>query len=229
MRPLFFLRPLLFSLLMSALLLARPFGYEPLTATAHDNYGVREAAHTVARSQTNAGEAASIESYARGLDLYIRRNARAARYFADTSNYEQQDAPARWQEFRTKRALDNAWQNGKTYTSSNVWFNQSGELVVALFTLSSPSGDWAQYVTNYYRKDGTLAKMSAELRTFMGDVIRVNDRLYDDKGKLVREVTRFLDLQTRKPKKVKQGEFMDMEAPLYTKTSALPFYKLLKK
>jgi hypothetical protein len=223
------MRPLLFSLLMAVLLLAQPFSYKPLTATAHKVSAVREAANSSARAQTNQGEAASIESYARGLDLYIKRNARAARYFADTSDYEQQNAPARWQEFKTKRALDNAWQNGKTYTSSNVWFNQSGELAVALFTLSSPSGDWAQYVRNYYRKDGTLAKMSAELRTFMGDVIRINDRLYDGKGKLVREVTRFLDLQTRKPKKVAKDSYMEMEAPLYAKTSALPFYKLLKK
>jgi hypothetical protein len=195
----------------------------------------REAAARVERSsspeplQGNQSNIAAIESYARGLDVYIKRNARAARYFADTSSYETENAPARWQEFRTKTALDNAWQNGKTYTSSNVWFSQTGELVVALFSFSSPSGDWAQYMTNYYRKDGTLAKTSAELRTFMGDIIRINDRLYDDKGKLLREQTRYLDLKTRRPKRVKKDEFMDMEAPLYTRTGALPFYKLLKK
>jgi hypothetical protein len=84
-------------------------------------------------------------------------------------------------------------------------------------------------MTNYYRKDGTLAKTSAELRTFMGDVIRIHDRFYDEQGKLIKEQTRFLDLQTRKPKRVNKSEFMDMEAPLYANTSALPFYSLLKK
>ncbi|MBD0370331.1 MAG: hypothetical protein ICV60_05810 [Pyrinomonadaceae bacterium] len=207
------MRPLLFSLLLAAILLTLPLSYTNASAFA----------------QANQGSVASIESYARGLDVYIKRNARAARYFADTASYNDQNAPARWQEFRTKRALDSAWQNGKTYTSSNVWFSRTGEPVVALFTLSSPSGDWVQYVTNYYRKDGTLAKTNAELRTFMGDVIRISDRLYDERGKLLKEQTRFLDLQTRKPKRVNKDQFMDMEVPHYATTSALPFYKLLKK
>ncbi|HKS29188.1 MAG TPA: hypothetical protein VJS44_15275 [Pyrinomonadaceae bacterium] len=212
-------RPLIFSLLLAALLC--PLTYGPTLASAGGAVAVA--------AQANQNDVASIEVYARGLDGYIRRNARAARYFADNNTYEAEDKPVVWQEFRTKAALDAAWQNGKTYSSSNVWFSQTGELVVALFTFSSPSGDWAQYMTNYYRKDGTLAKSSAELRTFMGDIIRIYDRLYDDKGKLLREQTRFLDLKTRRPKRVKKDEFMDMEAPLYASTSALPFYKLLKK
>ena len=203
-----------------------PAGYEPATGAV----GVAARAHVyIFPERLQQSDAASIERYASGLDLYVKRNARAARYFADTSSQEQENARERWQEFRTKKALDDAWQNGKTYTSSNVWFNQTGELVVTIFTFSSPSGDWAQYLTNYYRKDGTLAKSSAELRTFMGDIIRINDRLYDGNGKVIKEQTRFLDLQTRKPKKVNKDEFMDMEVPLYTKTSALPFYSLVKK
>lgn len=209
------MRPLLLSLLLGALLLSAPVGYRHASAAG--------------AAQVNQSDIAAIENYVRGLDGYVRRNARAARYFADTASYENENTPARWQEFRTKSALDSAWENGKTYTSSNIWFNQTGEPVVALFTFSSPSGDWAQYMTNYYRKDGTLAKSSAELRTFMGDIIRIHDRLYDDKGKLVREQTRFLDLKTRRPKRVNKSEFMDVEAPLYASTNALPFYKLLKK
>ncbi|HEX8173555.1 MAG TPA: hypothetical protein VF543_00385 [Pyrinomonadaceae bacterium] len=212
------MRPLIFSLLLAALLL--PLGAATISAEGSGPLELRQA---------NQNDVASIEIYARGLDGYIKRNARAARYFADTRSYESDNAPERWQEFRTKAALDNAWQNNKTYTSSNVWFNQTGEPVVTLFTFSSPSGDWVQYMTNYYRRDGTLAKSSAELRTFMGDIIRINDRLYDDKGKLLKEQTRFLDLRTRKPKRVKKDEFMEMEAPLYASTSALPFYRLMKK
>lgn len=211
------MRPLLFSLLLAALLSTLPLGYRIATASA------------AGAAQSNQSDIVSIENYARGLDGYVKRNARAARYFADTASYETENARARWQEFRTKSALDSAWQNGKTYTSSNVWFNQTGELVVALFSFSSPSGDWAQYMTNYYRKDGTLAKSRAELRTFMGDIIRINDRFYDGKGKLIKEQTRFLDLKTRRPKRVNKDEFMDMEAPLYANTNALPFYRLLKR
>ncbi|HEX8747494.1 MAG TPA: hypothetical protein VF717_09865 [Pyrinomonadaceae bacterium] len=221
------MRALIFSLLLGALLL--PLGYGQRLANAGRASMSAEGSNLPEPGQANQNDVASIEIYARGLDGYIRRNSRAARHFADTGSYVSDNAPARWQEFRTKAALDNAWQNGSTYTSSNVWFNQTGEPVVALFTFSSPSGDWAQYMTNYYRRDGTLAKSSAELRTFMGDIIRINNRFYDDKGKLLREQTRFLDLTTRRPKRVKKDEFMDMEAPLYASTSALPFYRLLKK
>lgn len=210
------MRPLLFSLLLAATLSTLPFGSRalggsPLAARA---------------GQSNV---AAIENYARSLDRYIRRKAGAARYFADISSYERENRPARWQEFKTKRGLDAAWQNGKTYTSSNVWSDEAGEPLVTLFTFSSQSGDWVQYVTNYYRKDGTLAKSSAEYRTFMGNIIRISERLYDAGGKLLREQTRFLDLTSRRPKRVKKDEFMDMEVPLYAKTSALPFYALLKR
>jgi hypothetical protein len=224
------MRPLLFSLLLAATILILPCEFKPVAASVDESPARTQSLASSELARATQSDIAAIEVYARGLDSYIKRNARAARYFADTSSQtEAQDRPARWQEFKTKRALDNAWQNNKTYTSSNVWFNQTGELVVALFTYSSPSGDWAQYVTNYYRKDGTLAKSNAELRTFMGDVIRISDRLYDGQGKLLKEQTRFLDLTTRKPKKVNKDEFMDMESPLYQSASALPFYKLLKK
>jgi hypothetical protein len=217
---------ILLSLFLAAMLLSLPSADK----AAAGGFSARmEVSNSTERTQTNQSDIATIEIYTSGLDRYIKRNAQGARYFADTASYEDQNAPARWQEFKTKRTLDKAWQDGKTYTSSNVWFNQTGELVVAMFTLSSPSGDWVQYVTNYYRKDGTLAKSNAELRTFMGDIIRINDRLYDDKGKLLKQQTRYLDLTTRKPKKVSKDSFMDMEAPLYANTSALPFYGLVKK
>jgi len=227
------MRRILFSLwLVVLLLLAQPHGYKAVVAAAHDGWsgvGAEELTPALIAPQTRQAEIAAIESYARGLDRHMRRSARAARYFADTSSYERQNARARWQEFRTKAALDKAWRDGKTYTSSNVWLNPTGSPVVALFTYSSPSGDWAQYVTNYYRSDGTLAKSSSELRTFMGELIVIRERLYDARGKLIREQTRYLDLKTRKPRRVREGDFMDREAPLYAKTGELPFYNLLKK
>jgi hypothetical protein len=218
------MRSLLFSLLLTILLLMAPCGDR--AAAGPVVAGVSGPAPAVAAAQA---EIATIESYTSGLDRYIKRNAQRARYFADTSSYEVQNAPPRWQEFKTRRALDKAWQDGQTYKSSNVWFNPSGELVVALFTLSSPSGDWAQYVTNYYRSDGTLAKSTSELRTFMGNLVVIRNRFYDSGGKMIRERTRHLDLKTRRPKQVKPGDYMDMEAPLYARTTDLPFNNLLKK
>jgi hypothetical protein len=180
------------------------------------------------RAWARQNQIAEIESYSAGLDRYIKRNAARARRFADVSNYENNE-PERWQEFPSGKALDKAWQDGKTYKSSNVWFSQSGDLTVTLFTLSSPSGDWVQYVTNYYRADGSLAKLNSELRTFMGGLIVIRNRFYDTGGKQLKETTRYLDLQTRRPKRVKSDEFQDMEIPVYARTGSLPFHNLLKK
>lgn len=176
------------------------------------------------RSQ-NTTDIPAIEAYAKQLDAFARRNARRGRLFADTANYETRDAPPRWREFRSKSALRRA----EVYSAATAWINAAGAPLIAEFSLSSPSGDWAQYVTYYYRDDGGLAKVHSELRTFMGDLIVLRDRLYDPQGKLLRETTRYLDLKTRKPRKVGEGGFMDVPFELYAKASELPFYSLLKK
>lgn len=209
--------------ILLCLSLAALFFFSAL-AIGHRAEGVKAFNHL---PQTNQKEVAEIEGSARGLDRYAKTNASQGRYFADVASAEKNE-PARWREFKTRKALDKAWQDGGTYTSANTWSKPSGEMIT-VFTFSSPSGDWAQYMTNYYRSDGTLAKSSAELRTFMGDIIRIHERLYGPSGKLVKDETRYLDLTTGKPKRVKKDEFMDMEAPLYAKASELPFYNLLKK
>jgi len=185
---------------------------------------VRQSA-VVLQAQNPTDSIASIEAYSKQLDAYTKRNARAGRLFGDARAYETGDEPARWQEFKTKRAL----QRAEVYSAATAWTGSTGEPVVVNVDLTSPSGDWAQYNNYYYRSDGTLARLRAELRTFMGDVIIIRDRFYDSKGKLLQEKTRFLDLQTRKPKKIKEGDFMDIPPEVYAKTSALPFYALLKK
>lgn len=177
------------------------------------------------RAQNPSDSIASIEAYTKQLDAYTKRNARAARLFGDARAYETGDETALWKEFKTKRAL----QRAEVYSAATAWTASTGELAVVNLDLTSPSGDWAQFNSYYYRSDGSLARLRAELRTFLGDAIIIRDRFYDSKGKLLQEKTRHLDLQTRKPKKIKEGEFMDMPPEVYAKTSALPFYSLLKK
>jgi hypothetical protein len=192
-----------------------------------------EAAAALAHAQPNSAAVqaqspagiAAIEAYVRQMDAYVKRNSRRGRLFADTSDYTAANVPPRWQEFRNKRELERA----EVYSAATVWSNTAGDIVVAEFSLSSPSGDWAQYNTYYYRNDGTLAKRHSELRTFMGDLIVIRDRLYDPTGKMLQTRTRYLDLTTRKPKKAAEGSFQDMPIELYAKTSSLPFYALLKK
>jgi hypothetical protein len=194
------------------------------TSTAAINLALARSRAAVLQAQ-NPADIASIEAYSKQMDASAKRNARAGRLFGDTANYENGDEPALWKEFPTKRAL----QRAEVYSAATVWTGQTGEPVVAKIDLTSPSGDWAQYNNYYYRSDGTLAKLHAEMRTFMGDVIIIRDRFYDSKGKQLQEKTSYLDLQTRKPKKVSEGDFMDVPPEVYAQTSALPFYAVLKK
>jgi hypothetical protein len=185
----------------------------------------RQRAFAASASQAqNPTGIAAIEAYVRQLDAYARRNAARGRIFADTASYTDGSAP-RWQEFKNKRALERA----EAYSVANVWTQGAGDALLADFSLSSPSGDWAQYANYYYRADGTLAKLHSELRTFMGNLIVIRDRFYDATGKLLQEKTRYLDLNTRKPRRVEAGGFQDIPLKPYAKTSDLPFYSLLKK
>src|ERR1051325_1173051 len=194
-------------------------------------YGTAEASMTSARAlrlaamqAQNPTDIAAIEAYARQLDAHAKRNAGGGRLFADIAGYTDGSAP-RWQEFRSRRALERA----EVCSAATVWTQPASDALLADFTLSSPSGDWAHYANYYYRGDGTLAKLHSELRTFMGDLIVIRDRFYDTRGKLLQEKTRYLDLNTRKPKKVEEGSFQDIPLELYAKTSDLPFHSLLKR
>jgi hypothetical protein len=204
-----------------ALMLAGAYIYGTEAATAN----APAQRLSAAMQAQNPTDTAAIEAYARQLDAYARRNARGARLFANTANYTDGSAP-RWQEFRSKRALDKVEE---AYSVATVWTRPASDALLADFSLSSPSGDWAQYAKYYYRADGTLAKIHSELRTFMGDLIVIRDRFYDTRGKLMQEKNRYLDLNTRKPKKVEAGGFQDIPLELYAKTSDLPFHSLLKK
>ena len=77
----------------------------------------------------------------------------------------------------------------------------------------------------YFREDGSLAKIQAQLNSFYGDISVVRDQYYDPSGRLLKTTRKFLDLRTQKPKKPE--EFVDNPIPIYRKVTALPFRKLL--
>ena len=108
--------------------------------------------------------------------------------------------------------------------SCDVW-TRDGKVVLAFFGFTSGSGDWYHFIKYYYREDGTLAKIQARLNTFYGNVSVLRDRYYDTNGKLLKSTRRYLDLQTHKP--VKKANFHDDPVPMFSNTSALPFYRLL--
>jgi hypothetical protein len=166
---------------------------------------------------------ASISSYAAAIErLTISKSKR--RIFADVSSgYE--NGPEDWKEFRSERERKKAETEANMNQTAAVW-SKNGKPVVTKIALTSPSGDWAHLINYYYREDGTLAKIQAQLNTFYGDVSVVREQYFQSSGKVIRSTTRYLDLQTRKPVR-KPKDFFDQEVPVYKTVSALPFAKLL--
>jgi hypothetical protein len=169
-------------------------------------------ASLTALSQTNTRAIAEIDNYTKEIDGFIKTNPKS-RIFGDLSSTEK----SRWREVRAKQAED-------LYEKAEVW-TREGKVVAANFSLSSPSGDWVHFITYYFRADGSLAKIEAQLNTFYGNVSILRDRYYDANRKQLKATERYLDLETRKP--VKRPDFMDNQIPMYSRVSTLPFGRLL--
>ena len=168
-------------------------------------------------AQTPKPNLTEINTYAASVDRFMKVN-KTPRYFGDVSLEEK----SHWKRFKTRKLIDDAEE---VYKKAVVW-SKTGKIVSVGFTLTSPSGDWAHYVTYYFRTDGSLAKIHAELNTFYGEVSIIRDRFYDPSGQLLQSTQKVLDLQTRKPKKP-SGDFMDQDVNVYKKVSELPFSKML--
>lgn len=100
---------------------------------------------------------------------------------------------------------------------------------MANFTFSSPSGDWAHYIYHYFREDGTVAKVEAQLNTFYGNMTVLRRFYFNPKGSLLRKTTKYRDLETQKPKKSEEQDFYDDEVKIFKKANKLPFAVLLRK
>ena len=160
----------------------------------------------------------SIDSYAKKVDRFTKRNDKRRRTFGNVG--DEQD---HWKEFKGKVA------KGETDPEdldevAYVWV-RTGRVVAASFAFQSGSRDWAHYVTYYFREDGTLAKIHAQLNTFYGDISVVRDKFYSSSGELLRTSTRYLNLESQKLRK--RGDFTDEPIPVYLKVRDLPFSKLL--
>jgi hypothetical protein len=180
--------------------------------------------------RSKRAEIKRIDAYASTLDAFARRNRRSAIVFADVSDYEKEIAE--WRKFTTSASLERFREEREVYDIANVW-RRNRKVVLAVFTFSSPSGDWAKYVSMYYRPDGSLAKSESELRTFYGDFIVRQQYHFDLRGRLLRRTRDYFDLSTGKPKQPDQGFIVDNSGFIennnyYPTTKKLPFAHLLK-
>jgi hypothetical protein len=170
-----------------------------------------------------------IDLYSRSVDQIMKRRKAPDLIIADVSDHDT-DEP-KWQIFKSEKELETFRETAETYTIANNWRNR-GTLVSSLFTSFSPSGDWAKYVTHYFRPDGSAAKITTEMRTFNGEYIIIRNMYFDAKGKLLRKSSQYRDLVTKKPKKP-TAEMLDensefYKAKYYKKVNLLPFYSMTK-
>jgi hypothetical protein len=181
-----------------------------------------------ANKQTLDAEIISIKAYSQELDDYSKRNPKLNRVFGDVSSGMKGDK-IQWEEFKPRTEEDNDRIGGLLGTA-DVWTREgAGVLVYCYF--QSPSGDWAHQISYYFREDGSLARIHAELGTFYGYMTVIRERFYDTKGRLLSSSQQFLDLETKKKKKPGADgvEFIDEPIPVYRTIKALPFYTLLSK
>jgi hypothetical protein len=171
-------------------------------------------------AQTRKAEIAEINSYVAELDRFTKRNTKARRIFADVATGD--DEP-KWREFKTKREFDKF--EGNPDVSAYAW-TRAEKVIAAAFTFTSQSGDWAHMITYYFREDGSLAKLEAQLNTFYGDVSVVRNQYFNNAGVRISNSERILDLKTQKPVK-KPADYFDQQVTVFKKISELPFYKLL--
>ncbi|HEX4948260.1 MAG TPA: hypothetical protein VFZ34_16420 [Blastocatellia bacterium] len=168
----------------------------------------------------NASAIVTIETYCKQLDAFVKQHKKQARIWATVDAEGKQ-----WRVFKSEKARLDADGGDNLNENAMVWM-RNGKLVYAGFTFQSPSRDWAHYVNYYFREDGTLAKIDANLNTFYGNMTVIRKRFYSVQGTLLKSSVQYLDLKTRTKKKP-DDTFIDAPLPIYKNVTSLPFYALL--
>lgn len=165
-----------------------------------------------------------IASYVGRIDLFTKNKRNRFRIFADVSSATANEK-SRWMEFKTQAAMEAAGTGDNLNEQAFVW-RDKGNVVCVKLTQTSPSGDWVQFVVYYFRADGSLAKLDAELNTFYGDVTVKRTRSFSETGRLLQSTTKYFDLKSQKPIK-EPKDFYNKPVAVFTNVGRLPFSHLL--
>lgn len=176
---------------------------------------------TFSASAQNA-EVRKIDRYVESVEAIATEAKKPHVIFADTSDYENKTSKPSWVEFISEEALEKyREEKQETYSVAYIW-KKDEKIVLVRFTLFSPSGDWAQYDTHYFRADGSISKSESELRTFYGDFVLKRTKWYNAAGRQITSTRAYFDIQTNKPiSKPKEG--YESEVVWYKKVGELPF------
>ena len=182
--------------------------------------------HFASAQANKKAEIKRIDAYCKTLDSFVKKYKSPHVVFVDVSDYNQNKP--RWRKYNSEKEFEKARETVESYNIAYVW-RKNGKIVMVNFTFSSPSGDWAHYVYHYFREDGTLAKVEAQLNTFYGKMTVLRDFYFNRQENLLGKTTKHLDLETQKPVKPKERDFYDNEVKIFKKTSKLPFVSLVRK
>lgn len=165
-----------------------------------------------------------IDRYVESIEAIATAAKKPHLIYADTSAYEDRLSKPSWVKFVSTEALEKyREEKQETYSVAYIW-KKDGKMVLVRFTLFSPSGDWAQYDTHYFRADGSIAKSESELRTFYGDFVLKRTKWYNVAGRQIASTRAYFDIQTNKPiSKPKEG--YESEVVWYKKLRELPFLR----
>lgn len=177
---------------------------------------------------------AAIETYCKELDAFRKSHANEVRVFGDVAS---SNSPApEWKEFKSRKAREAAGTGDDLFQVADVW-SKEGKVVVAEFGFGSPSGDWSQSVTYYFRDDGTLAKMESVYAGFNLNPFNnpnefgarlVQTRIYDPSGKRLRKTLQCFDFSEKPRQRKCSGDYSRYEGDAYLRVQRLPIYSLLK-
>jgi len=173
-------------------------------------------------SEKNSDSVESINAYAKTIDAFTKKEGGPNLVIADVSDYNKDDK-AKWKKFASEKDFEKSTED--SYTTAFIW-KKDGKPLATNFTYSSPSGDWAQYMFYVFREDGSVAKATRDLRTFMGDIMVVRTYYYDQEGNLLKETKQFRDLATKKFVKA-SNNFQDIDVDIYKNIKELPFVSML--
>ena len=173
-------------------------------------------------AQTSKSSVTEINNYTGGVERFTKVNKKH-RIFGDVSSAKT-DKTDLWREFKNEKQLEDTGDGENLNQTATVWTKQ-GKVIAAKFNFTSPSGDWNHFINYYFRENGSLAKIDAQLNTFEGNVSVVRQRYYNSNEFLIKSTQTFRELETNKPRK--SADFMDNPIPVYLKVSDLPFHQLL--
>jgi hypothetical protein len=183
-------------------------------------------------TKRRANEAA-IEVYCKELDAFRKSNPNRARFFGDVASSDSKTP--KWKEFKSRKVREAAATGDNLFDVADVW-SKDGKVVVAEFGLGSPSGDWSQLVTYYFRNDGTLAKMRSSYAGFNLNPFNnkedfgarlVQTRIYDTSGNRLSKTLQCFQLGQKGRQRKCSGDYSHYEGEVYKKVERLPIYRLL--